>query len=342
MSRYSLVADVGGTNARFALVAEGSRALEQVQTLACADYENLDAACLEYFRQAGVSGITRASLAFACPVQVETIRMTNNHWVFTRDMLRSRLGLEQLELLNDFTAMALGMLEVRSDELQDVGAGQGLEGAPRLVIGPGTGLGVSALVPSGGKDNRWIALATEGGHVSFAPTDEVEVEVWRSLKQQFGRVSVERILCGQGLVNLYRALAQYHQQPFDERLTPADITAAGLAGGYVGGSLAGDSHAGNSHAGNSLAVNSLAVETLQRFCRILGEQAGDAVLTLGARGGVYLCGGILPRMADFLQQSAFRQGFEAKGRFEGYLREVPVWLCTAKHPGLLGAAAALR
>ncbi|WP_409525402.1 glucokinase [Nitrincola sp. MINF-07-Sa-05] len=318
MSRYSLVADVGGTNARFALVAEGSRDLEQVQTLACADYENLDAACLEYFRQTGVSGITRASLAFACPVQVETIRMTNNHWVFTRDMLRSRLGLEQLELLNDFTAMALGMLEVRPDELQDVGAGQGLEGAPRLVIGPGTGLGVSALVPSGGQDNRWIALATEGGHVSFAPTDEVEVEVWRRLKQQFGRVSVERILCGQGLVNLYRALAQYHQQPFDESLTPADITAAGLAG------------------------NDLAAETLQRFCRILGEQAGDAVLTLGARGGVYLCGGILPRMADFLQQSAFREGFEAKGRFEGYLREVPVWLCTAKHPGLLGAAAALR
>lgn len=337
MSRYSLVADVGGTNARFALVADGSTALEQVQTLACADFENLDSACLEYFRLAGVSGITRASLAFACPVQVETIRMTNNHWVFTRDLIRSRLGLEQLELLNDFTAMALGMLEVRSDELQSVGAGRGLEGAPRLVIGPGTGLGVSALIPvskqplskqpankqsADGKSEKWIALATEGGHVSFAPTDEVEVEVWRRLKQQFGRVSVERILCGQGLVNLYRALAQYYGQPFDERLTPADITAAGLAGG---------------HAGNGLAV-----ETLQRFCRILGEQAGDAVLTLGARGGVYLCGGILPRMADFLQRSAFREGFEAKGRFENYLQEVPVWLCTAQHPGLLGAAAALR
>jgi len=323
MSRYSLVADVGGTNARFALVADGSTALEQVQTLACADFENLDTACLEYFRQIGVSGITRASLAFACPVQVETIRMTNNHWVFTRDLIRSRLGLEQLELLNDFTAMALGMLEVQPDELQAVGSGQGLEGAPRLVIGPGTGLGVSALIPvnkqpADGKDKQWVALATEGGHVSFAPTDEVEVEVWRRLRQQFGRVSVERILCGQGLVNLYRALAQYYEQPFDERLAPADITAAGLAG------------------------DKLATETLQRFCRILGEQAGDAVLTLGARGGVYLCGGILPRMADFLQQSAFREGFEAKGRFENYLREVPVWLCTAQHPGLLGAAAALR
>ncbi|MFC6673023.1 glucokinase [Marinobacterium aestuariivivens] len=313
MSEYALVGDIGGTNARLALVRPGSVELESIRTLACADYANLDEACLAYLAEVGVAAVDRACLAFACPVQGEQIRMTNNHWAFSRTEMQQRLGLEQFRLLNDFTAMALGMLHVRDDELVAVGGGESLAGSPRLVIGPGTGLGVSALVPAG---SDWVPLSTEGGHVSFAPTDEVEVAVWRQLREQFGRVSVERILCGQGLVNLYRALAGYRALPaqFSE---PAEITTAGLAG------------------------DALARETLSRFCRILGEQAGDAVLTIGARGGVYLCGGILPRIRDFFLASAFREGFEAKGRFVDYLRSVPVWLCTADYPGLLGAAAGL-
>jgi len=314
MNDFALVGDIGGTNARLALVKPGSVQLEAVRTLACADYENLDAACFAYLAEAGVAGVDRACLAFACPVQDEWIRMTNNHWAFHRQEMQQQLGLSQLRLLNDFTAMALGMLHTDASDLQPVGGGESLEGAPRLVIGPGTGLGVSALVPAG---EEWIPLATEGGHVGFAPTDEVEVSVWRHLKERYGRVSVERILCGQGLVDLYRALAAYHSQPAP--LTqPAEITAAALAG------------------------EALADETLSRFCRILGEQAGDAVLTLGARGGVYLCGGILPRVRDYLLASDFRKGFESKGRFVDYMRQVPVWLCTADMPGLVGAAAGLE
>jgi glucokinase len=313
MSEYALVGDIGGTNARLALVKPGSVELEHIRTLACADYENLDAACNAYLAEAGVSGLRRACLAFACPVQDEQIRMTNNHWAFSRSAMQKTLGLDQFRLLNDFTAMALGMLHVQPHELVAIGGGESLAGSARLVIGPGTGLGVSALVPAG---DEWVPLSTEGGHVSFAPTDELEVAIWRSLRAQFGRVSVERILCGQGLVNLYQAIAQYHSLP--ATLTrPAEVTAAGLAG------------------------DALAEEVLARFCRILGEQAGDAVLTVGGRGGVYLCGGILPRMQDFLLSSGFRAGFEAKGRFQSYMTKVPVWLCTAEYPGLLGAAAGL-
>ncbi|GGO87361.1 glucokinase [Marinobacterium nitratireducens] len=314
MSEYALVGDIGGTNARLALVKPGSVALEAVRTLACADYENLDDACFAYLAEVGIAGVDRACLAFACPVQGERLRMTNNHWAFHRGEMQRRLGLSELRLLNDFTAMALGMLHIEPSDLLELGGGSVLEGNPKLVIGPGTGLGVSALVPAG---DEWVPLATEGGHVGFAPTDEAEVAIWRHLKERYGRVSVERILCGQGLVNLYQALAAYHSQPAPLS-QPPEITAAAQAG------------------------DTLAEETLSRFCRILGEQAGDAVLTLGARGGVYLCGGILPRIRDCLMASDFRRGFEAKGRFADYMKQVPVWLCTAEMPGLLGAAAGLN
>ncbi|MBY4677237.1 glucokinase [Marinobacterium arenosum] len=314
MSEYALVGDIGGTNARFALVRPGSVELQQVRTLNCADYRNIDDACRDYFAAVGIERVARACLAFACPVQGDEIRMTNNHWRFTRETLKRQLGLDQLKLVNDFTAMALGMLHVPSGERLVVGGGRALDGAARLVIGPGTGLGVSGLVPA---NDGWIPLATEGGHVSFAPTDEVELAVWRQLNEQFGRVSVERILCGQGLLNLYRALCGYRSQPVRCE-SPAEISTRALAGSEP-----------------------MAVEALSRFCRILGAVAGDAVLTLGARGGVYLCGGILPKVAEFFLQSGFREAFEAKGRFVEYMAQVPVWLCTADNPGLLGAAAAL-
>ncbi|UTW04303.1 glucokinase [Amphritea atlantica] len=315
MSEYALVGDIGGTNARFALVRPGAVVLESVHTLQCSDYSNIDAACRAYFDQVGITGIERACLAFACPVQGEQIKMTNNHWHFTRTDLAQQLGLKQLKLVNDFTAMALGMLHIGEDEKIQVGSGHSLEGAARLVIGPGTGLGVSGLVKA---NDDWIPLSTEGGHISFAPADEVEIDLWRALVARFGRVSVERILCGQGLLNLYQILSA--QQGSEVRCqSPAEVSVAAVEGD-----------------------DPVAVESLQRFCRILGNVAGDNVLTLGARGGVYLCGGILPKVAEFFLQSGFRRAFEDKGRFVDYMQNVPVWLCTAENPGLLGAAAALE
>jgi len=314
MSQYALVADIGGTNARFALVKEGQVRLEQVKTLACADYENIDHAAKAYLRELDIQHVDKASIALACPVKVEQLRMTNNHWVFTRDQLSSALDLKQLTLLNDFTAMALGMLEVSDADLIQIGGGESDDDAPRLVVGPGTGLGVSALVPFNG---QWKALAAEGGHVSFAPTDTAEAAVWAYLTQVFGRVSVERILSGQGLLSLYTALADF-KQITPVHTSPADISKAALQG------------------------DAFSQEVLNRFCRILGAVAGDAVLMMGARGGIYLCGGILPRMVDFFKASPFREGLESKGRFQSYMQKVPVWLCVAENPGLLGAAAAIR
>ncbi|MBN0987476.1 glucokinase [Amphritea pacifica] len=314
MTQYALVGDIGGTNARFALVRPGAVVLEHVDTLQCSEYDNIDVACRAYFSRVGIAGIERACLAFACPVQGEVINMTNNHWHFTRTGLAQQLGLKQLKLVNDFTAMALGMLHIDEDEKIQVGAGRSLEGAARLVIGPGTGLGVSGLVKA---NDDWIPLSTEGGHISFAPADEVEIDLWRALVARFGRVSVERILCGQGLLNLYQILSELRGSGIVCQ-SPAAVSVAAVEG-----------------------RDPVAVDALSRFCRILGGVAGDNVLTLGARGGVYLCGGILPRVAEFLLQSEFRRAFEDKGRFTDYMQAVPVWLCTAENPGLLGAAAAL-
>jgi len=310
----ALVGDIGGTNARFALVKPGSTELTQIITLKCADYENIEYACQAYFDQVGIKGVTQACLAFACPVQQEEIRLTNNHWRFTRSSLKDALGLTSLKIVNDFTAMALGMLNLKPEEKIQFGGGDGLTDMARLVIGPGTGLGVSGLIKA---NDDWIPLASEGGHINFAPIDELDVIIWRYLHGRFGRVSVERILCGQGLVNLYEALAE-HTRFEPQFTTPAEVVEAAVD-----------------------ATDPRAVEALDRFCRILGTVAGDNVLTLGARGGVYLCGGILPRVREFFLHSSFREAFEAKGRFASYMESIPVWLCIAEQPGLVGAAAAL-
>jgi len=315
MTGYSLVADVGGTNARFALVADGSIELEHIKTLPCADFSNIDEACRAYFEMTAVSSVERACLAFACPVSGEEIRMTNNHWRFTRKQLAGSLGLKTLKLVNDFTAMALGMLFVDETERVAVGGQVDSNGDCRLVIGPGTGLGVSGLVRSG---DYWVPLAAEGGHISFAPTSELEVKIWRELTNRYGRVSVERILSGQGLLDLYQVMCGIrNSQPVCA--TPAEVSLMGAKGDEP-----------------------VAEETLQIFCQILGSVAGDNSLTLGATGGVYLCGGILPKIQTFFLASDFRQAFEDKGRFRQYMQNIPVWLCTAEYPGLVGAAAALN
>lgn len=314
MTELALVGDIGGTNARLALVEEGSTNLQAVHTLLCRDFGNIDESIEAYLNMVGAGPVARACIAIASPLQGDEVHMTNNHWAFSTQAVKARLGLAQLTLLNDFTAMALGMLEVQPADLLTVNAGMPVPNAPRLVMGPGTGLGTSALIPAG---KHWVPLAAEGGHVSFAPTDELEIAVLQHLAARFGRVSIERILCGQGLVNLYRAIAAYRHTPAALE-DAAQITEAALQG------------------------NPLAEETLQRFCRILGDAAGDAVLTLGARGCVYLCGGILPRIQTFFMQSGFRVRFESKGRYQNYLAQVPVYLCTAQYPGLMGAAAALN
>jgi glucokinase len=240
--------------------------------------------------------------------------MTNNHWRFDTEEVRVQFGWSTFKVINDFTAMALGVPHVADDHLVHVCGGPGDSRRPRLVMGPGTGLGVSGLVPI---EHGWVPLMTEGGHVDFAPTDDTEMAVLRILKARFGRVSVERILCGQGLLNLYQAHAEIQgvAAPLD---APEKITAAAVEN-----------------------TDSLARHTLRHFCEILGRVAGNGVLTLGSTGGVYLCGGILPRFLQFFLESPFRNGFEDKGRMRPLLEFTPVYVVTEPYTGLLGAAEAL-
>ncbi|MFO1419853.1 MAG: glucokinase [Candidatus Competibacteraceae bacterium] len=308
-----LVADIGGTNARFARVGADGRPYAE-RSLPGADFPGLTAAARAYLDATGGPRPVRAAVAVATPVTGDWIQFTNSDWSFSIEAARRELGLERLTILNDFTALALSLPLLGPDEHRAVGGGTAVPEAPIGLIGAGTGLGVSGLVWSG---ERWIPLQTEGGHVTFSAADEREWAISRILQRKFGHVSPERLLSGPGLVNLHAALAELEGWPA-EPLDPADITDRGLTGACP-------------HCR----------DVLDLFCGALGAAAGNLALTLGARGGVYIGGGIVPRLGDFFDRSAFRARFEAKGRFGGYLATIPTWVITAAHPALRGVAAAL-
>ncbi len=308
-----LIADIGGTNARFAL-AGANRQPYAEHTLACAGFSGLAAAVASYLQETGGLRPNRAAIAVATPVTGDWIQFTNSHWSFSTKAIQQELGLEKILIINDFTALALSLPLLEAEERRTVGGGEAVAKAPIALIGPGTGLGVSGLVWSG---EHWIPLQTEGGHVTFSPVDEREWAISRILQRRFGHVSPERLLSGPGLVNLYMALAELEGWPA-EALTPAGITDRALAGACC-------------HC----------QEVLELFCGALGTAAGNLAITLGARGGVYIGGGIVPRLGEFFDRSAFRSRFEDKGRFGSYLAAIPTWVITAANPALRGVAAAL-
>ena len=308
-----LVADIGGTNARFARIDAAGRPYAE-QSLPAADFPGLAAAAEAYLASSGGSRPARAAVAVATPVAGDWIQFTNSDWSFSTEAARRKLGLERLIVLNDFTALALALPLLQPDERRAVGGGEAVPETSIGLIGPGTGLGVSGLVWSG---SRWLPLQAEGGHATFAAADEREWAVSRVLRRRFGHVSPERLLSGPGLVNLYTALAELEGWPA-EPLEPADITDRGLADACH-------------HCR----------DVLDLFCAALGTAAGNLAITLGALGGVYIGGGIVPRLGEFFDRSAFRARFEAKGRFSGYLAAIPTWVITAANPALRGVAAAL-
>ena len=304
--------DVGGTNVRFARTHESG--LFDIRSMLCADFPSLAAALAAYLDQAGLTA-TAASIAVAGPVQAPDVDVTNNHWHFSKAGLLAEAGLDQLLVVNDFTAQALAQTDPSAHGNLTVLAGNGPADAPLLVIGPGTGLGVAALMPLG--SGSWRALPGEGGHVDLPVADAHEVALWQMLFAQLGHVRAEDVLSGGGLLLLYRAACAL--AGLTPRLaSPAEVTAAALVGDHV------------------------AVATLEQFCVWLGRVAGNNVLTLGARGGVYIVGGVVPRFADFFAASGFARGFTSKGCMSGYLADVPVWLVTADYPGLEGAGVALE
>lgn len=308
-----LIADIGGTNARFALATADGR-IEAERILSGADYPDLIQAASAYLRDISGPRPRRAAVAVATPVTEDWIQFTNSAWSFSIAAARHALELEELLILNDFTALALAVPLLEPDERRAVGGGSAVAKAPIALLGAGTGLGVSGLVWSG---NHWIPLQSEGGHVTFSATDEREWAVCQVLWRRFGHVSPERLLSGPGLVNIYDALAET-QGWQAEALTPADITSRAIRENCP-----------------------RCLETLEVFCGALGTAAGNLAITLGARGGVYIGGGIVPRLGDFLERSSFRTRFEAKGRFSGYLAAIPTWIITATNPAFRGVAAAL-
>jgi glucokinase len=302
-----LIADIGGTNARFALAEPGGPPQEE-RHLLVRDFPDPGAAALAYLAGRRVE---EAVIAVATPVESDEIRFTNSPWTFSIKGLRARLGLKRLAVINDFVAQALAMPYLAPDELEPLGGGAPAPGRAIGVLGPGTGLGVSALVPGRG---GWTALPTEGGHVSLAPGNARERALLAVLQERFGHVSNERVLSGQGLLNLAQGLATLEGRSLAAG-TPEAVTEAAREGSCP-----------------------VCREAVALFGALLGSAAGDLALVLGARGGIFVAGGICLRLGALFDRAAFRQRFEAKGRMRAYLEPIPAWLVLRPDTGLLGAA----
>jgi glucokinase len=313
-----LVGDVGGTNARFALaVRRGGRlTIDQPASFPAADYGAGDDALRAYLGQ--LKGAPRpavAVVAAAGPIENGAVSFTNNTaWRFSEGGLEKAGGFRRTWLINDFTAQALAIGHFQDADLRPLG-GPGTR-PPRgsaAILGPGTGFGSGARIDDGSSD---AILTSEGGHIGFAPGDETEIEIVRRLTGRFGRVSIERVLSGPGLLNLYQTLAEMR----GERAIcaePDEVTRQAMSGE---------------------ALSRLALE---RFCAILGSVAGDFALAYGAVGGVYVSGGIAPAVIEVLAASDFRRRFEAKGRMSDYLKAIPTFVVMQPHAALIGAASLL-
>ena len=306
-----MVVDIGGTNARFALVPTGSLQPQDEKSVRCADFPSLEDAARRYLRDLGNPVVQEAAIDVAVEPIGDFIKLTNGPWCFSIEGTRSTLGLDRLQVVNDFTALALAVPTLRADELQSVGGGKAVAGAPIAVIGPGTGLGVSGLIPAGG---RFVALQGEGGHTAFSPMNKRELGVLGWLLGKFDHVSTERVVSGMGLGNLYQALCALDGVS-PQALGPDKITAAALA-----------------------RTDAQCAEAVEMFCAILGTAAANLVVTLGARAGCYIGGGIVPRLGNYFAGSPFRSRFETKGRFSRYVSAVPTYVILAETPALRGLA----
>jgi len=318
-----ILADVGGTRARFAWQSQSGGVLQHITTVECASYAGPAEALLEWLAHHRLGPPVEAAIALATPLSGEDeLRMTNGLWRFSRRSLTERLGLHRLEFLNDFTALAMALPALEPEELRRIGGHATNPFVQRQAVGllgPGTGLGVSGLLP--GSQGSWIAIAGEGGHVSLPSNDPLEDGVLQILRTRFGHVSAERVLSGEGLRNLWGALQALESNTgaaLDEVPSPALISELALRERHP-----------------------LAGRVVEVFCALLGQVAGNLALTLGATGGVFLGGGIVPQWGPMLERSRLRACFEAKGRFRAYLEPIPLWVIVASEPPALRGAARL-
>ena len=310
-----LIGDIGATNARFALVGPDGHLLA-ARVYALTDYDLLHDALEAYLTETSPGKRpAQAALAVASPVTDDQITMTNHPWTFSIDTLKHEFGLARLLVINDFAANAAAVPHLDAKDRIQIGGGEPVNNAPIGVIGPGTGLGVSALLPSA---NGALTIAGEGGHVTMTPATAEESAILDLMRKRYDHVSAERLLSGPGLVNLYNARCELAGTP------AASYLAEQITSPLI------------------WKEDPRTREATAMFCAMLGTVAGNLALTLGARGGIYIAGGIVPHMASFFAQSEFRLRFEAKGRLRGYLAAIPTYLIVQPLLGLLGAAALLN
>ena len=310
-----LIADIGGTNARFALADSSTQQFTQTQTLQASEFERLTDAINTYLNSQDISDIQGICLAVAGPIKNEAVVFTNSHWQVNCADLRTQYGIEFAQLLNDWEAIAHSLSHLASDDLSEIGgAWENLakEDYTLGALGPGSGLGTSGLVHRSGHSSPIIA---EGGHAGFAPENRLQVEILDYLHRKFDdRVSRERLLSGPGIVNIYEALCEINKQD------NAGIGASDIA-----------NQAFNHN-------DQVCQQTLEVFFEILGQVAGDIALTLGAYQGMFIGGGICQRYPEQLARSNFRRAFENKGRYKYLMKDIPTRLITHNNPGLLGAS----
>jgi glucokinase len=303
-----LLADVGGTNVRFAVLRDGK--LGPVAYMAVTEYQQFaDAVAAFIAGQADAPSIRYALFDVAGIVEGGRCALTNNDWVVDAAEMSKRFGFAEIQIVNDFEAVAWSLPQMTADDLRVIGGGAPKPGAPMAVLGPGTGLGVAAYIPGKGDGS---VVRGEGGHVTMPSSNAREDAIIAALRQKLGHVSAERVVSGSGLENIYWAIAALERQVVPER-NAAAITQAAVAG--------------------TCAVSRAA---LDMFCALLGEFAGNCALTFDAQGGVFIAGGIAPRLRDYLPQSQFRSRFEAKGRMSRHLAAMPVYLIVHEDPAFIG------
>ncbi len=309
-----LVGDIGGTNARFALANRTHPGFHDVVELKCADFESPGEAIRRFLAEVGAAAPSAMCLAAAGPVVDGSIKVTNNHWTVSTAALASEFDIDAIRLANDFEAIAYSLPFLGAEDRLAIGPARGVDLSGRpfnvAVLGPGTGLGVAGLC---GREDRFVPVTGEGGHVGFAPESELQLRILEVLRTRFERVSAERLVAGSGLENLFSALAEIRQSG------ESPLSAAGIFSAAADGSAT-------------------AAEAVDLFFEILGQVAGDVALTLGATDGVYIAGGIAKRYPEMLANGRFRSGFDGKGRHRHIMERTPTWLITHAQPGLLGAS----
>ena len=308
---YNLVGDIGGTNARFALVATGESELISIKTLQCNEFETIQQAIESYLSSLDNVQIESSCIASAGTTHLDEFKPANNDWVINKRNVSLALNDIQVNWINDFSAQALATTTLKDNDVIVINQGAIQPERVRLVIGPGTGLGTCGLINS---SSGWVPLPAQGGHSDFAPNSSLEIEIWTLLQKQFGHVAVERILSGPGIVNLYKALCQINEKEVLFN-SPSEITSAAI----------------------KVNPDSTSKETLHLFCRIFGSVTGSIALSTGCLGGIYITSDLVRNFLDFFIDSDFLKSFEDKGRLKYYMTDIPIFISKKENMGLIGS-----